>query len=106
MSIPIHHLITAWSIGGSRWSPKPSDGVTESQDAAWGAEIESKRALSGNRAELNIEVNRWSSSLLESSDWDGEDYDYDYDYDFIVSSFGIRSGHQKVFPRLIWFDVH
>ena len=44
--------------------------------------------------------------LVESSDWDGEDYDYDYDYDFIVSSFGIRSGHQKVFPRLIWFDVH
>ena len=54
MSKPSHHLRATLYWFGSKWSPRPSDGTTESQEEEWGAEMDNRRALSATEDLLNM----------------------------------------------------
>ena len=69
VSRPSHHFTAIWKTGGSRWSPRPSEGVTDSQAEAWG--MDNRRALSANEDIVIRLLNRWSSNLEDSVFWIG-----------------------------------
>ena len=43
---PGHRLVVIWCSLGSRFRPRPEDGITESQADAWGENIDRRRAVS------------------------------------------------------------
>ena len=54
VSKPSHHLRATLYWFGSKWSPRPSDGTTKSQEEEWGAEMDNRRALSATEDLLNM----------------------------------------------------
>ena len=46
MSIPSYHLMATWISSGSRWSPRPGDGVANSHEDACAEDTDRSLALS------------------------------------------------------------
>ena len=69
VSIPSHHWMEICSSLGSRCRSRPGEGVTSSQDAAWGADTESSQALLAGDDASNNKENWWSSSFFDSTLW-------------------------------------
>ena len=62
--------MATWKTGGSMWSPKLSEGTTESQDSAWGEEADKRRSLSATEDEFSSKLKTWSSNLPERDFWE------------------------------------
>eukprot|EP00731_Ephydatia_muelleri_P006837 Em0003g1085a len=61
-----HHFKAAWKMGAVKCSPRPSEGMTESQEAAKGDKTESKRALSATDEQFSKKDERRFSALITS----------------------------------------
>ena len=56
------HLIAIWHSSESRCMFKPTEGMAETQELAWGADTDNMRALLAGEAE---ETNMWVSSFKD-----------------------------------------
>ena len=65
VSRPSHHLIATWHSSESRCMFKPTEGMAETQELAWGADTDIMRALLAGEAEETRAWNMWVSSLKD-----------------------------------------
>ena len=65
VSRPSHHLIATWHSSESRCMFKPTEGMAETQELAWGADTDNMRALLAGEAEETRTWNMWVSSLKD-----------------------------------------
>ena len=69
VSKPSHHFKATWKMGAVKCSPRPSEAITESQEAAKGDETESRLALSATDERFSSRLNWLSSSFSGRAFW-------------------------------------
>ena len=69
VSRPSHHLTATLNSMGSRFRPWDVEGITDSQDVAWGAETDSSLALLAGEDQSKRSWKQWSFTLEDRSFW-------------------------------------